>query len=390
MRTLLIVVALLGVVAAQGATYVVDRLGGPGTHFTEITTAVAAVPSGSTLLVRPGAYAPVLIDGKGIVILCDGGVTAGSASSFAPFLCVQNTLPQQPVAVRGLGTRGPLGCKLLDCAGPVTIDGVGAKVAVPWYFGDALHIVNCAQVAIRHCILQGSAACTTSDSSVVFEHCVLSGDAAAFQAAYPALVATDSAVQAVCTSFFGGRGRTGPPPIVTLPGSAAVVLTNASLRAIGTREQTIQGGLDPTAGQLPAIVGSGAARVGPQVAMQGLPLVGPQVALTRPTMPGLVCDSAPPGGTLTVVRRGALGAFGILAASPWGPSQTLPGIADAIWVDLGSLTIEAAAVVLADPWVVQRAVPNQAALIGTQLVWQTAELMGATIEVSNASVSLIR
>ena len=390
MRTLLTAGMLAGALVGQGATYVVDKLAGPGSQFTEISAAVAAVPSGSTLRVRPGAYAPVLVDGKGLVILCEGGVTAGSSSTFAPFLCVQNTLPQQLVTVRGLGTRGPLGCKLLDCAGPLVIDGVGAQVAVPFYFGAALHIVNCAQVTIRELVLQGSPACTTSDSTVVFEQCRLFGDAAYFLPGQPALDATNSAVQAVYTSMWGGRGRTGLPPIVPLPGSEAVVLTSASLRVIGSREQRLEGGVDAMTGQLPGIGGNGTARVDPRVTICGTPPVGPLVGLTRPTMSGLACDGAVPGGTLTVWRRGALGGLGVVAVSPRGPSQVVAGIVDPVWLDLASLVIEAAGVVTADPWVVQKAVPNLPALVGLQLVWQAADLRVAGIEVSNPTVSLIR
>lgn len=380
---------LVGAVAAQGATYVVDRLGGPGAQFIEIDSAVAAVPSGSTLLVRPGAYAPVLVDGKGIVILCEAGVTAGSASTFAPFLCVQNTLPPQVVAVRGLGTVGPLGCKLIDCAGPVTIDGVGATVAVPWYFGSALDIVNCAQVGIRDWILQGSAPCWVTDSTVVFENCVLQGDSAAFQSGYPGLNAENSDVQAVFTSLSGGHGLSGPPT-VTRPGSEAVVLTNASFRAIGTRQHTIVGGMDPVLGQLPGIGGSGVARVDPQIVIGGAPPAGPQVALTRPTMPGLASDSAVRGGTLTVRRRGALGVLGLIVIGLRGSSQTVPGITDPIWVDASTFVIKAAGIVTADPWLVQQDVPALPALVGLQLVWQAADLAAGGVEVSNPSSTMIR
>lgn len=197
--------------------------------------------------------------------------------------------------------------------------------------------LNCAQVTIRNLVLRGSAACITSDSTVVFEQCSLFGDAADFLPGQPALDATNSDVQAVYTSMWGGRGRTGLPPIVTLPGSEAVALTSAALRVIGTREQRIEGGIDPLAGQLPGIRGNGTARVDPRVTIRGTPPVGPLVVLTRPTMPGLACDGAVLGGMLTVWRRGALGGLCVIAVGPRGASRFVPGIADPVWLDLASM-----------------------------------------------------
>ena len=43
--------------------FVVDCSGGPGTDFTSIRAAVAAVPDGARLLVRPGIYQPFVVDG---------------------------------------------------------------------------------------------------------------------------------------------------------------------------------------------------------------------------------------------------------------------------------------------------------------------------------------
>src|SRR5437762_9224013 len=41
---------------AIAQTFIVDAANGPGTNFTEIATAVAAVPDGAVLMVRAGSY----------------------------------------------------------------------------------------------------------------------------------------------------------------------------------------------------------------------------------------------------------------------------------------------------------------------------------------------
>jgi len=56
---------------AGATTYVVDVANGPGTDFTQISTAIAAVDPGDTLLVRPGVYAPFVLD-KNLAIVGQG------------------------------------------------------------------------------------------------------------------------------------------------------------------------------------------------------------------------------------------------------------------------------------------------------------------------------
>ena len=58
------------------------RQGGAGAQFTDLPAAVAAVPDGAALIVRPGSYSPFAIAGKGIAIVGEGdGVVLASTSS---------------------------------------------------------------------------------------------------------------------------------------------------------------------------------------------------------------------------------------------------------------------------------------------------------------------
>jgi len=66
---------LLGSAACFAQTYVVDAQNGPGANFVEISQAVATVPDGAVLVVRPGAYQGFAINGKSIAVLGSGSVT---------------------------------------------------------------------------------------------------------------------------------------------------------------------------------------------------------------------------------------------------------------------------------------------------------------------------
>ena len=63
--------ALALATAAAAQTFIVDVNNGAGTHYQQITAAVAAVPDGATLRVRAGTYAPFAIVGKSLTILGD-------------------------------------------------------------------------------------------------------------------------------------------------------------------------------------------------------------------------------------------------------------------------------------------------------------------------------
>ena len=387
----------IGLALARGQTFVVDINSGSGAQFSEIQAAVAAVPSGSTLIVRPGAYQPVVIDGKGVVILCEGGVTAGSASSYLNFLIIQNTLPQHVVTVRGLQMGGGFGLYIANCLGPVTFDGVGGLFPGFWLYDTPVYIQNSNQIAIRGVQASGHPGCVVASSTVVFENCTLQGYGAFFTNkasggnGSPGLRATDSQVQAVRTVVQGGNGAIGIPPYLILrPGSEAVLLSNSSFRAMGSANHPITGGTTPGVGQLPALGGTGIARVDPLISMTGTPAAGPGITLLRPTMPSLVSQTALPGGVLQVERVGAVGVLSVIVISLRSSPLFLPGL-DPIWIHPQSCVVETLAVTTSAPMLVQKLVPNQAALRGCQFVWQAADLTAAGIvEVSNPTPSFVR
>jgi len=395
MRYPLIEFALCASLAAQGQIYVVDASSGPGTSYTSIQAAVLAVPDGSTLIVRAGVYTPVLIDAKGLTILCEPNVLVHmvAGNPFIPFLRVQNTQSNQTVTVRGLrgeggGAVGVGPFRIINAAGPVTLDGAGLPLG---QWGPTSTIANSSQVAIRDwTLVGGNPTCAVSNSVVVFETCTLHG-ADAYTTKFggspggSGLGAVNSQVQLVQTTVVGGDGLDPSWPSATA--APAVTLAASSLRAMGLPSHPLTGGTAPS-GQQPAVTGTGVARVDPLIPLSG----PPTVTLTRPTMPSVVADSAGPGGVLTARRFGAPNLFCAMAISLRAPSSTVPWLTDPIWLDQNNFIVDVFGITPATgPFVVTKNVPNQPGLRGFQFVWQAVDFTPAgLVDLSNPSPSFVR
>lgn len=70
-------VTLVGVLPAQ--TFIVDANNGPGTHYRDLPEAIAKVPDGAVLRVRPGVYSPFVLQNKSLRIIGDAAAIAGAA-----------------------------------------------------------------------------------------------------------------------------------------------------------------------------------------------------------------------------------------------------------------------------------------------------------------------
>src|SRR5262245_54369924 len=127
MQQMRVVVVLSLLCAANAQRYVVDA--GGGGNFLDLPQAVAAVPDGATLFVRPGIYTQFTVQGKGLTIV---GTRAG---------CVVGPFPptSTPVDIVGLpsgkrvvisgftfGFPGGTPFRILNCAGAVILDSVNA------------------------------------------------------------------------------------------------------------------------------------------------------------------------------------------------------------------------------------------------------------------------
>ena len=161
------------------------------------------------------------------------------------------------------------------------------------------------------------------------------------------------------------------------------------LRALGPSGLHIAGGTTPLSGQLPAIIGTGVARVAPNIPLSAAPT---GVALLTATMPSLLADSTLPGGVVTARRYGAPAVACVVAISLRAPHFTVPWLPDPIWLDPLGLVVQAAGITPpAGPFVVTMNVPNVATLRGFEFVWQAADLdPTGIVAVTNPSPSFVR
>ena len=91
----------------KSQTIFVDTNNDPGTHFTDLPTAVAAVPDGAVLQVRAGSYSGFSVSGKGLSILGAAGVSITSPISVqkcARRSCTTGCLFPRPPSARRPGT----------------------------------------------------------------------------------------------------------------------------------------------------------------------------------------------------------------------------------------------------------------------------------------------
>lgn len=230
--------AVVGALSAQ--TYVVDAHNGPGTNFTDLPAAIAAVPSGATLHVRAGDYAAFRVSGKSLTIV-------GHADPMGAIPTVYVDVVTTAVTIGALGSSDAvtlsnlaIGTKqvlpavrldLVDCQGSVVLDDVSMV-------GTALSDVNitgCSNVHIRRfdadpTITQGIAtsATVTIDRSSV-ELSALNVRGYTLGGGLPALeVSNGSHVVAVDCDLVGGGGL-----FATDGGPGALVEGGSTLHMFG-------------------------------------------------------------------------------------------------------------------------------------------------------------
>lgn len=193
---------LLGCNAAISAqrVWVVATGGGSGVDFTEIQAAVDAAAHDDTIVVRAGAYAPVVVNGKGLVIVADGSVSVGNNA--ATGLEVRNLPATRAVVVRGIDATGVIRALNVEaCLGPVTIEDCDLSGILGGHGG----MVNMStQVSLLRCRFQSGFPIRTPGTGVI---------------------AANSTLHAFDCEFVGGSAPRGSP------GSVGLALQNCWLTA---------------------------------------------------------------------------------------------------------------------------------------------------------------
>ncbi|MCA8954331.1 MAG: hypothetical protein KDE27_32785 [Planctomycetes bacterium] len=373
-------------VAAQ--TFVVDANNGPGTNYTSLTAAAAAVPDGAVLLVRAGNYAGFAIAQKGLTVLADPGV--GITGTIA----IANTNPGQSCTLANLawpGSGAPC-VQLTGDQGLVVLEGLTtAGFPAGGFLGFnyvPLDATGCARLAVRECTFWGHVNLDACDA--VFESCTLQGvtNASAFTmlTTSSGLQAQGGNVQLVESTVTGGDGF-GTGPIASVAASPGIGVYNGTARVLAS---TLVGGFDG-GGQRAALQGNSIVRIdllsSPQGGISNFPHSPSFLA-----MPFVSATSAAPGGNLTATTTTLAGDLVTLVVGLPGAPVPIAGFQDQFWLDPGAHVFLAIGVQQTTaPIAGSIAVPNVPGFRGLPLVWHAACFGPVTgLQNGNPAVALVR
>ena len=389
-------------VAAQ--TFVVDAANGPGAHFTDLPTAVAAVPDGATLVLRAGAYGPIVLQGKGLTVVGGAGVMLNGILS--PAIDVRGLAAHQSFALRGAAmgwaTQGPAQVSFTNNAGRVLLEEFRFDYRTSPYLGSfgaalpgAIVAMNCAQVVLRRCTIVGSRAVSATGSAVDLDSCVLQGSGSTtvvyhnpVHAGSPALHLQGSEARLASCSLQGGPGA-----LPNAMPSPAIVATQSNVHLGGTT--SVRGGQPfVTAGPVAAVEGSGSLVRDPLTSLAtsgGAPLVIGSIVHTVQPWPAVVSTGGRLGQPMTATVAGAYGELCLLCVSLPGAPGSVAGVEGAVWLDGSRLQLVAlGAQAAATPVAFTALMPGAAELVGRPRAWQAVSWGPVHgLQASNTSLQIL-
>ncbi|HEU4420161.1 MAG TPA: hypothetical protein VFT55_14595 [Planctomycetota bacterium] len=371
-RTLVSVLALA--VAAATQTFIVDAASGPGTHFTDIPPAVAAVPDGAVLRVRAGTYNEFTIDGKSLAVLGETGAQVTCLTGPT----VMNLLPHQAVVLHGLdlasslGSGGSAGVTCQNNHGVVRLAGLRTVLG-----SHVLSVQQCDSVFVVDCVFHRQTSLVAS--TVVFTSCGLGS----MTGLSPALVQQGGRTQLVGCQV---AGMATPQQ----PGVGPIQLNGGEVRVLGGGliSSQVLFGLPPA-----AVTGTGAVRLDPSVSVLGASQFAPAITVTVQAMPHVTATDGLLGGTSAAALHGPNGHLGLLAVGFAGPAFDLPGVfVDPLfWAQGNAVTLSAGVPAPGQPVTGQVAIPGNPVFAGLQLLYQGITLDAAAgLQLSNPAVGVVR
>ena len=332
MRAVIPYFALLLASFVPAQTYIVDVTGGPGTHFTTIAAAVAAVPDGAVIVVRPGTYSHFTIGNKSLKLLADPGAIVTSFSF--PQISVSGLQATKSVVLSGFVVRPPLGqgsvlVVLNACAGSVLIDRMNLGAGEPGWF----QAMSCDRVLVRDMPTTGpTLKCDLTSCNTVMERCVFTAGLIG-----TAMTVTGGTLQLVdCSAQAGFPTTSAVAHAVHLQGGDLRLLGNTTLNAIVASSSFTVGG-------------SGTVRYDSTVVVAA-PMFEPTIGATQLVMPTVTTAFAT--GLATATVAGAPGHLVAAAVALPGPLVSLPGL-DPIWLDPATFTPIGVGVLGTSPFVAQ-------------------------------------
>lgn len=356
----------MGVALLPAQVFVVDAANGPGTNYTSIAAAVAAVPDGAVLLVRAGLYGEFTIGDQSLAVLGGPGVVVSDVLG-AP-IRIDGLSSGKAVTLYGLdwsSYSGPSRLQCTNCAGRIMVESCRANLAVS-SAGGRIELTDCARVGLRASSLEGGGimySCVEAvRSNLLVEDSWLRGYRAAIELSL-------SQVQVVNCQLECWGGFFAAYPVwmhggeLRVSGATSIVLTStASVFAIGG--------------------GNGRAVIDPTTSLQNVasPPFSPQIAVQMRSIPRLIAGTQPLGGSASATLSIPAGAAGALAAGFPGVPFPVAGLADPVWLDTGAaLRAIGAAPALTSAY----AVPNATFVLGVQITWQGAVLNAGSVALSN-------
>lgn len=369
-----ILAAFLFASGGLAQTFIVDASNGPGTNFTDLQVAVHSVPDDAVLIVRPGFYLTLIIDGRSLTVFADPGVNTVLQE-------VRNITANQRVVLRGV--TGSVSALVVDrCAGLVVLDGgIDIRNNPTTATGGLLQAQACAQLMIRDARWSFGGIELTNCKAVI-EDCHLFGGRTVFQ--QPGITIRGGSVQLSRCRVRGGDLVPGTP---AQSGGPAILMQGGELRILddGTGSLTAGSGTVTP----PTIDGTGAVRLDP---LLPVPTIAPGINLTRLSMPSLSTTGAALGGTTTAALSGPPGECAAILFGMRGTGFTIAGIDDPFWLDPAALAWVAFGVLQpGQPITTQLQVPNQPLLVATRVGWQAVVCdPSAAAQASNPSLFAIR
>lgn len=384
-----------------GQTFVVDPSGGGS--FLDIASAVVAVPSGATLLVRPGSYGAFTVSQKGLTILGDPGVSVASGC------VVSSTSPSQAVELRNLsfssggGSTGHLsctGCQGLVRLASLSVPPVPSCSGSPCVRAPALAVVGCAQVLATSCVVQGNVFVDTSE--VVLDTCTVTGEFAVTQnlggtviqrsASRAGLHVASGSVQS--TSSIQGGFVLVQGFGTAFAGADGVILgSTASLRLL---RGTVADGGSAFGTTVPSAVSGSATsvlRLDPSVVLLTAGSVPVRTTpVTSDVMPAVQVGDAVLGGVIQASATTSAPHPVVLVVGLQGPVLQVPGVSDPFWIDptwhyFASFGVLGSGQTL----LAGLQVPFDPVLSGVRVAWSAVAIEPSTgaLEASNPGVSSI-